>query len=217
MQSVRLLYDRQDRSEGIAYVTYFDTRDARTAIREYDGANAHGQPIRLTMMPSAPSASRARNSFDTTEPPRRSLFDRISGPDVRRRRARSASPIRHSDVTRPAPEGIDRYVPGQRGRRSPVRRRGTPREGGRRPGARREPRPKKDDEGHAMVQGRPRKTQEELDAEMADYWGGGNGEQTILQSQDRAAPIIEDDDATNGAAEVMGTTTAADDDIDMIE
>ena len=80
------------------------------------------------------------------------------------------------------PDHVDRYTPGGRGSRSPVRRRGTPREGGRRPGQRREeggrgPRgPKKDDEGRPIVQGRPRKTAEELDAEMADYFGG-SGEQ----------------------------------------
>ena len=212
MQSVRLLYDRHDRSEGIAYVTYFETQDAREAIREFDGANAHGQPIRLTMVPFVPSAGR------TAELPRRSLFDRISTPDVRRRRARSASPIRHSDVSRAAPEGIDRYVPGQRGRRSPPRRRGMPRESGRRPGIRREPRPRKDDDGHAFIQGRPRKTQEELDAEMADYWGEGNNEATVVHNQDSVAPIVEDDDTTNGAQGPIDTTNfAIDEDIDMIE
>lgn len=50
-----------------------------------------------------------------------------------------------------------------------------------------------------MVQGRPRKTQEELDAEMADYWGKGSGVAN----------------ATNGTAEA--SAAVANDDIDMIE
>lgn len=53
-----------------------------------------------------------------------------------------------------------------------------------------------------MVNGRPRKTQEELDREMEDYWeskaaenatvnGGANGE----KKEDVAAPaVVEDDD-----------------------
>lgn len=84
------------------------------------------------------------------------------------------------------PEHIDRYTPGGRGSRSPVRRRGTPREGGRRPGQRREdsgraPRGgRRDDGGRPTVQDKPRKTADELDAEMDDYFGGsgepqGNG------------------------------------------
>ena len=221
VQSIRLLYDRHDRSEGIAYINYFDIRHAREAIRQFDGANAHDQPIRLTMVPSAPRGP-PRSPLDTAPPPSRSLFDRISGPDTRnRRRARSASPTRHSDVTRPAPQGIDRYVPGQRGGRSPIRRRGTPRDiprdGGRRPGARREPRPRKDDDGHAMVQGRPRKTQEELDAEMADYWGG-NGEDAVTENKNFAAPVNGGIGSTNGPAEVTDAIAPiGDDDIDMIE
>lgn len=60
-----------------------------------------------------------------------------------------------------------------------------------------------------MVGGRPKKTAEELDAEMADYFGGGGG----------------GDGATNGAAGQTngahqnaheGTTAPAGDDIDMI-
>lgn len=78
---------------------------------------------------------------------------------------------------KPAPEGVDRYVPddrdGGRSRKrsrteSPVRRRRSParpRQGG---VSRRD----RDDDGHQMVGGRPRKTQDELDREMEDYWGG---------------------------------------------
>lgn len=181
---------------------------ARAAIREYDGANAKGQPIKLTLMPSGPSrgAGRPDNPFDRVEPPRRSLFDRVERP-----RDRSASPIsadgddsyherrrnnsrrgaggggprdRRSDVTKPPPEHIDRYVPGQDSYSPPPRRRGgggggPARETGRRPGQRRENSGRRgggrdrdrDDGGHQLVNGRPRKTAEELDQEMEDYWG----------------------------------------------
>ena len=72
--------------------------------------------------------------------------------------------------------------------RSPMR--------GRMRGGRGEDRPRdgnrERERGPRMVNGRPRKTQEELDKEMEDYWGGkqeeGNGE---------AAPpaaVVEDDD-----------------------
>jgi THO complex subunit 4 len=42
VQKLELLYDRQDRSRGIAFVTYESYHDAKRAIREYDGANANG-------------------------------------------------------------------------------------------------------------------------------------------------------------------------------
>jgi THO complex subunit 4 len=56
------------------------------------------------------------------------------------------------------------------------------------------------------VNGRPRKTQEELDAEMEDYWGNARGADSAV--------------STNGATAATSTapaTTAGDDDIDMIE
>jgi THO complex subunit 4 len=199
-----------------------DPRDARAAVREYDGANANGQPIRLTLLPTAAAAAPARNPFDTAERPTRSLFDRIERPSATR--ARSESPDRNrrradnrrSDVSKPAPENIDRYVPG--GARSDSRndsrhdsrndsRRRSPRRGegrrgdraGRRPGERRRRSPPKDEDGHVIVQGRPRKTQEELDAEMADYWNKHEAENG------------------NDAATSNTAPAAADGDIDMIE
>jgi len=186
-----LTYDRAGRSEGIAYVTYESAQDAKKAIREFDGANAKGQPIRLIPVPSGPSGGR-RNPFDSAVAPARSLADRIT---VAPGRSRSMSPVRHSDVSGPIPANVDRYVPGQgRRSRSPMPRR---REGGRRPGARRGERGgrggrgDRGDRGEGLAKdGRPKKTQEELDAEMEDYWkGNGDG----------------------------ATATAAQDDIDMIE
>jgi len=92
-------------------------------------------------------------------------------------------------------------------RRGEGRRGGTARGEGRRPGERRRRSPGKDSDGHAIVQGRPRKTQQELDAEMEDYWG----------SKEEAA---KQNGAKVGASETSGTgtTTAVnDDDIDMVE
>lgn len=196
---VKLRYDRAGRSEGVAFVNYNRVRDANEAIREFDGANAKGQPIRLTLLPQP----RRENPFDRVENPR-SLFDRIEAPRDRRR---SESPIdddddenryrrgprrggaaragdRRSDTTKPAPENIDRYVPGSNGAGS----RSDSRRGGRRPGERRERRPRNDDAGPKLAGGRPRKTQEELDAEMEDYWGGSNNNAAGNAQSGGAAP-----------------------------
>ncbi|KAI0840687.1 RNA-binding domain-containing protein [Hypoxylon sp. FL0890] len=176
---LELLYDRAGRSEGTAFVTYESRDDALEAIREYDDANAKGQPIRLSIVSSAPR----RNPFDTAHMPGRSLAERITRP-------RSLSPRRNSDRNR-----VDSYVPGRVTRsRSPLRRRG-----GRRPGARRERGAGTPNERERTGRdGRPKKTQEELDAEMADYFNAGG---------------------SNGAAPAADASTAAQvaDEMDMIE
>ena len=212
-------FDRAGRSEGTAFVTYDLVADAREAIKEFDGANAKGQPIRLSLVP----LPRRDNPFDRVENPK-SLFDRIEAPSGRSRR-RSESPMddvdddrgfrraprraaptardRRSDVTKPAPENIDRYIPGENGSRSSSHR------GGRRPGERRERAPRGgrgDSNGHQMIGGRPRKTQEELDAEMDDYWGSTGNAPDSAPATHQAAPA--------GGAAAAGI---ADDDIDMIE
>ena len=224
---------------------YSHISDARSAIREFDGANAKGQPIRLELLPpTAPASGRSElirtrrdNPFDRVENPR-SLFERVEAPKGRNNRmARSASPgeessrygskrdgggrdltsrDRRSDVTKPAPDGIDRYVPGQDVGRSSSRRGFGGREGGRRPGERRERggdrpgRDGRDAEGHRLVNGRPRKTQEELDADMEDYWGKAS--MASMARTDTGA-------ATNGAAPAAAVqaTGTGDEDIDMIE
>lgn len=231
ISNVSLVYDRAGRSEGVAFVTYNRVSDARTAISEFDGANAKGQPIRLTLIGSGGSSGRRdRNPFDNVERPKGSLFDRVERP--RDRNARSLSPgsrsgspdgnsrrrrgrrgagggggggYRRSDVTKPPPEHIDRYVPGQR---SPARR---PANGGSGGGRRQQgDRDTRGGEGRRTVNGRPRKTQEELDAEMDDYWGGsanaGAGAADNQTVPDEPQPI-----APASAA------AAGDDDIDMIE
>lgn len=240
-----MVFDRAGRSTGTAYVVYPYVADARKAIREFDGANAKGQPIRLELLPrTAPAAGRSEpkarrdNPFDRVENPR-SLFDRVEAPKGRERRARSASPgddrgyngrrngggrdptsrDRRSDISKPAPEGIDRYVPGQDDSRSSSRRAYGGREGGgRRPGERRERgeragrdgRDGRNGDGHRLVNGRPRKTQEELDAEMEDYWGNAG-------NADGAAPTNGVANAAAAVAPTVQATAAGDDDIDMIE
>lgn len=217
--SISLRYDRAGRSDGTAFVTYELLSDARLAIREFDGANAKGLPIRLTLLPTAPAKPTiTRNPFDTAQKPSRSLFDRIEAP---KGRTRSASPDRPrpTDTTKPAPEGIDRYVPGQRSRSPPPRRSRDDRDrgSGRRPGARREDsgpgrgRGRGRGEGRGTANGRPRKTQEELDAEMEDYWGAkGNDKAEVKAGVQNASVGGNNDDAG-------GETVFDDGDIEMIE
>lgn len=222
-----LRFDRAGRSSGTAFVTYAALSDARSAIREFDGANANGQPIRLTLLPTAPSFSNvdgirgrggaARNPFDTAVKPGRSLFERIEDPDDRgrgrrggnRARSRSRSPgaPRRTNTSKPAPEGVDRYVPSPDGRmRNGRTANGTRRRMRSRTRSAGGRRTRDDGRGRALTDGRARKTQEDLDREMEDYWGstatGGKAGAT--------------EDTTNNHS--MGASVAVDDgDIDMIE
>ncbi|CAP98912.1 Pc22g16240 [Penicillium rubens Wisconsin 54-1255] len=199
-------YDRAGRSEGVAFVTYARLKDAHTSIQEYDGANAKGQPIRLSLV----GGRRDRNPLDSAQRPRSSLLDRIQRPRDDRsmspednadgRRRRGGGRPHRSDVTKPAPDNIDRYVPGQRSHQRSPNRRG----GGRRG---RDNRSQQTDGSNRRSNARPRKTQEELDQEMEDYWGGANnGGEATAPAQDvpqQTAPAP--------------SAPAADDDIDMIE
>ncbi|KAI9904701.1 hypothetical protein N3K66_001230 [Trichothecium roseum] len=195
-----LRYDRAGRSEGVAFVTYESDRDAREAIKQFDGANANGQPIRLTL------AGPARNPFDSAVMPGRPLSERISAPGDK---ARSHSPERRYTRDDAARKGIDRYIPGgDTGSRSPPRRRGEGRGGrGRRPGARREGNDREGGRGEPRGNPRSKKTQEELDAEMADYFGGNGQESTAPEAAAQPASNVAATEAT--AAQVA--------DIDMIE
>ncbi|KAI2621396.1 RNA-binding domain-containing protein [Hypomontagnella submonticulosa] len=181
---LELLYDRAGRSEGVAFVTYENREDAMEAIKQYDDANAKGQPIRLSVVSSAPR----RNPFDTAHMPSRPLAERITRP-------RSLSPRRNSGRDR----GVDRYVPGGGSRsRSPLPRRrggGGGGGGGRRPGARREG-GSGTPTGRERIgrDGRPKKTQEELDAEMADYFGGSNDGAPAAEASNANAPAVDDVD-----------------------
>ncbi|KAI9803227.1 MAG: hypothetical protein M1825_002018 [Sarcosagium campestre] len=271
IHSLVIRYDRAGRSTGTAYVTYVSLSSAKTAIREFDGANANGQPIRLSLAAvPPPSASAARgNPFDNAVKPSRSLSERITGGpgarlgDTNGNRKNNGNSLdyagnnndgydddldnmrdRRSDVRRPAPDGIDRYVPGRgdnddddhrHHQQRPGSRRGT----GRRPGARREERTGgrgSDAGGHREGDGgrggggrggargaaRPRKTQEELDAEMEDYWGGGavGGSASAPASIPAPAPApAPAASVVNGGGGGGGGDAAATaiDDVDMIE
>lgn len=62
-----------------------------------------------------------------------------------------------------------------------------------------------------MVNGRPRKTQEELDQEMEDYWGAN--------AEAGNEGVVHGAEAQNGNGEALAPAVAAEDDgdIDMIE
>lgn len=195
-----LVYDRAGRSEGVAFITYSRLKDAHESVREFDGANAKGQPIRLSLVQGRRERQPAGTLFDRVERPISPASDTESADGRRRRRGGGAGRARRSDVSKPAPDHIDRYVPGQR---SPTRR-----SGGRRAGGRESRRG--EGGGRRTVGGRPRKTQEELDQEMEDYWGGNNGgpETAEAQPQEAVQPV---------EAPAAAAPAHADDDIDMIE
>lgn len=209
-------YDRAGRSEGIAFVTYEYHRDAVQAIKEFDGANAAGQPIRLTLLPSGPR--RSNNSpFDA--PAGRPLAERIT--KLPPGRSRSLSPLlRGSDDESRGRRRHDRYRPGGISSRSrsplPGRRRdggggGGSSAGG--PGRRRRDGGGGRRGGERGRDGRPRKTQEELDAEMEDYFAaGGAQQQQQEQPQNGAANGGFVDPAVPAAA-----PQPASEDVDMIE
>ncbi|KAI5305218.1 hypothetical protein KEM56_004977 [Ascosphaera pollenicola] len=231
-----LRYDRAGRSDGVAYVTYKYLEDANAAIREFDGANAKGQPIRLTLMSSTRPGRLADHHI---EPPRRSLFERVERPRNRARHDRSLSPM-DEDGDENAHDGrergagrrdrrgraskggaVDRYVPpGARDRdRSPPRQR---RQQRRRGGAERR------EGGRAAGSGaRPKKTQEELDQEMEDYWNTTSNDAVAatggMPAQDSAvaglAPpaVGEAFPAQTLAPQETAAAEMIDDDIDMIE
>lgn len=145
-----------------------------------------GQPIRLRILP-------ARNPFDNAVMPGKPLADRISAPGERRR----------NDDDDAARRGIDRYIPpgGRNRSRSPG---GGQRRGGRRPGARREGGGRDGEARGGRGNPRAKKTAQELDDDMADYFTGGNNEEAQADTA-VAAP------AAAPAAAPTG------DDVDMIE
>ncbi|KAL1893800.1 hypothetical protein Sste5346_006303 [Sporothrix stenoceras] len=233
--SVDLVYDRAGRSEGTAYVTYHEHDDARTALREYDGANAKGQPIRLSIVPAGGRGGRGGN---TTLGSGRPLADRISRP---RKRGDDGDEDEgdeddgRTSLAMAARRGIDRYVPGSGSTRgngndnsgrlsrsrspAPRRRDGG---GGRRPGERRGGRNGRGDRNDNRNDNRnggdggrrPRKTQEELDAEMADYFVEGSNGNGAVAGEASAASAAAPVEAAPAAA---GTAPADDgDDTDMI-
>lgn len=159
------------------------------------------------------------------------MFDRIDSGRAHLRRSESP---RRSDVRGATPEGIDRYVPSRNGNRPPRRSRsrsppgrrdGTRGIGRPRPGTRREDggrglgtRPR-NNEGRPVVGGRPRKTAEELDAEMEDYWGSGNvpAQHNGVANDGTALGIGSTSVATTSVTTVAAANDVIDDDIDMIQ
>jgi len=118
-----------------------------------------------------------------------------------RRRRGGGGRSRRSDVTKPAPDHIDRYVPGQRDT--------APRNGRRGGGRERDNRPRNAETGGRRSNARPRKTQEELDQEMEDYWGGKNdGPEAAGEQPVQDAPVV---------ADAPAAPATMDNDIDMIE
>ncbi|CAN8099114.1 unnamed protein product [Discula destructiva] len=189
--NLEMKYDRAGRSTGSVFVTFEFSEDAHEAVREFDGANAKGQPIHLKVLPPL-----RRQEAGAGRP----LSERAT---LRSGRNRSRSPARDLE-DEAARRNIDRYVPGGRRDRdrSPIRGRG--RERGRRPGTGRD-RPRGNREGgneggeRPGRDGRPKKTQEELDAEMEDYFnaqasnGGGQAAAAAPAAAAAAAPVAEED------------------------
>ncbi|KAJ5238927.1 RNA binding domain protein [Penicillium chermesinum] len=184
VSNLEILYDRAGRSEGVALVTYTYLRDAKRSVEEFHKANAKGQPIYLSLVRDAPERSSRTSLFDRIERPRDARSLSPGGDDGERRNARGRG--RRSDTTRPAPDHIDRYVPGNRSPAATVV-----------PAA------------EGVPQCTPRKTQEELDQEMEDYWGGNAGGDAEKQPEP-AAPVA-------AADAVPAVPATVDDDIDMIE
>lgn len=140
-----------------------------------------GQPIHLAILP----ARSRRNPFDTAVMPGRPLSERVTLPPGR---DRSRSPGRDLE-DEAARKNIDRYVPGGRRSRSPIRNRR--REGGRRPGNQSARGSNRDGSERKGREARPKKTQDELDAEMEDYF---NGNQISANGGGQAAADLVTDD-----------------------
>lgn len=68
-----------------------------------------------------------------------------------------------------------------------------------------------------MVGGRPRKTTDDLDAEMADYWGGKEAAGAEGNSGTLSGQAAVNGTAHNDSVAPAETSVALDDDIDMIE
>ncbi|KAK7745274.1 hypothetical protein SLS53_002769 [Cytospora paraplurivora] len=193
-----ILYDRAGRSTGTAFVTYESYHDARAAIKDFDGANANGQPIRLSIVPP----HRQRNPFDSAVVPGRPLAERVTLPPGGTARSHRTGTWR---TRRLAKVSIVMY----------------PVDGTTVPAARCEAGAATADvvPAHdvAVLEGRGERgpeemaekeleemgTQEELDAEMDNYFGGGGGGG-------------DDQTATNGNGPAV-TGQVAEEDIDMIE
>ncbi|KAK6510111.1 hypothetical protein TWF481_004824 [Arthrobotrys musiformis] len=207
IRRIDIMYDKAGRSEGIATVLYATADEALLAVDQFDGANAKGQPIRVKLAfqhergPGGPGGRRGghgggHGGVNASEG--RSLFERVSGgqdaetdenSDRRSAQRRGGGPPRNvQEMRQNAKElGIDRYIPGERGgsrdRRQPPRRGGMGgererrRDGGGRGGRGGDRGGERGDRTGGAH--RPKKTAEELDAEMNDYWGNASADTTV--------------------------------------
>lgn len=229
--SVTLKYDRAGRSEGVAFVTYERESHARKAIQEFDGANAHGQPIYITLI-SSPSSNNPNAG--------KSLFERVERP-------RSLSPIDNNrERIRPSGRGskIDRYVPADRddrGRDREKNRRDAPIIERGRDGRRRRERGRRGDGGGGAGGGnggsgggnsgggggggegrsggniRPKKTLEELDEEMSNYWNGAETTHANSDAGNAMEPRGEQEEMTHQNGGRIGAHQEVNEDDMMIE
>ncbi|KAF3902109.1 hypothetical protein ABW21_db0203197 [Orbilia brochopaga] len=155
------------------------------AVDQFDGANAKGQPIRVRI---APLHDRNRRGGPQHTNEGRSLFERVAATpqdvetDESGRRSPRRGPRNVAEMRQNAKElGIDRYIPGERGGpRDQQSRRGGHVGGGERErhrGGRGGGHGRGDRPGSGV--NRQRKTAEELDAEMNDYWTANGGESSL--------------------------------------
>ncbi|KAF3129199.1 hypothetical protein TWF703_009043 [Orbilia oligospora] len=206
IRRIDIIYDKAGRSEGIANVIYATADEAILAVDQFDGANAKGQPIRVRLAsqhergPGGPGGRRGGHGGGMQGGGEgRSLFERVSGTQDaetddnsgRSSTQRRGGPPRNvQEMRQNAKElGIDRYIPGERGgsrdRRQPPRRGGMGgererrRDGGGRGGRGGGDRGGERAGERAGGMNRPKKTAEELDAEMNDYWGSTGGDSTV--------------------------------------
>ncbi|EMR08368.1 hypothetical protein PNEG_03208 [Pneumocystis murina B123] len=82
VSKLNIKYDRSGRSTGIAFVSFERIEDAHNAINQFNGANAAGQPITLTLdlQPSRKSQRKSDSLFGRisnfkVDPYRRKLFN----------------------------------------------------------------------------------------------------------------------------------------------
>lgn len=201
IRRIDITYDKAGRSEGIAHIIYATSDEANLAVSEFNGANARGTPIRVRLASQherGPGGPGGRRGGGHGGGEGRSLFERVSGAqdaDIDDNSGRRSSPQRRGGPPRNVQEmrqnakelGIDRYIPGDRNgsrdRKQPPRRGGMGgererrRDGGGRGGRGGD---RGGDRGErAGAANRPKKTAEELDAEMNDYWGATGGDSTV--------------------------------------
>ncbi|KAG4300910.1 hypothetical protein PCK1_002987 [Pneumocystis canis] len=102
VSKLNIKYDRSGRSTGIAYVNFEKIEDAHSAINQFNGANAAGQPITLTLDLQPPYKPQKKAD---------SLFNRISSFKVnslyQRRSSNTYRPYRRKNSEYKTQEDLD--------------------------------------------------------------------------------------------------------------